>query len=444
MSISAQRADLDGKQGKLDRAMRSPARFGYGALATFGLAIGSWAAGIPLAGAVIAPAQIMVEGNVKKVQHATGGVVAWLGARDGDAVRKGDVLLRLDDVSQRAGLAIILRQLDELNVRHARLLAERDQSLSIPVSARIDVRRSSPEFRELLESETMLFEARRLARTNMRAQLEKRLLQLASEIDGHRRQLAAKQRESQMIQRELRGVRELFAKNLVQITRLSQLEREAASLDGTQGSLDAQIAQAEGKIAETQLQILQLDRDLQSEVLRDIREVEPRLAELEERRVTAADQLAKSDVRAPVDGRIHQLAAHTIGGVVTPAEPAMLIVPQSEVLLVEAKITPADIDQVHAGQNARLKLHAFNTRTTPELTATIQHVAADATRDAQTGLTYFVIRASIQPVEMGKLPVGGLLPGMTGDLFVETGSRTLFQYLARPVADQFSRAFRER
>jgi HlyD family secretion protein len=247
-----------------------------------------------------------------------------------------------------------------------------------------------------------------------------------------------------MILRELTGVRELFRQNLVQITRLSQLEREAASLDGARGQLTAQIAQSQGKISETELQILQVVEDLRSEAMKELREIQGRVGELLERRTAAEDMLKRIEIRAPVSGYVHQMQVHTIGGVISPAEPAMLIVPTGEVLHLEAKVSPVDYDQVTLGQEAVVRLHAFNQRTTPELNGKVSRLSADVTREAQTGQVYYVIRITLPTTELARIEPLQVTAGMQADAYLKTFDRTPFSYLARPIKDQFVKAFRER
>ena len=271
---------------------------GYAALALFAGTIGVWGGTAALSGAVIASGQFVVDGNVKKVQHQTGGVVGELRVREGDRVEAGDLLIRLDATVARANLQIIVRQLDEFAARSARLEAERDQAASLTMPERLASRLDEPDVAQLITAEERLFTARATARDGLRAQLSRRIGQLRSEIEGLTEQRSAKLREAELIKRELTGVRELFRQNLVQITRLSQLEREAASLDGQKGQLTAQIAQSEGRIAETELQILQLNEDLRAEVMKELREIQGRTGELNERRFAAEDQLKRIDVRA--------------------------------------------------------------------------------------------------------------------------------------------------
>jgi HlyD family secretion protein len=438
LSAADRTPDIDRASGK--------ARFaGYAALAAFLGTLGVWGASASISGAVIAPGQFVVEGNVKKVQHQQGGIVGELRVREGQAVAEGDLLIRLDDTLARANLQIITRQIDEFMARSARLEAERDQTGAIVVQAGLAARAAlDPEMAALVAAEQRLFAIRGVARDGQRAMLTKRIGQSRSEIEGLTEQRDAKVREAQMIQRELIGVRDLFGRNLVQITRLSQLEREAASLDGQRGQLTAQIAQVEGRIAETELQIIQLTEDLRSEAMKELREIQGRMGELQERRIAATDQLKRVEIRAPVSGIVHQMQTHTVGGVISPAEPTMLIVPSGELLHLEARVAAADYDLVALGQSANIRLHAFNQRTTPELTGIVSRVAPDITREPQTGLTYYMVRITISQTQLDRIAPLQISAGMQADVYLNTYDRTPISYLMKPVKDQFTKAFRER
>src|SRR3954447_24969346 len=406
--------------------------------------VGGWAATTELAGAVIAPGNLVVETNVKKVQHPTGGVVGELRVRDGTPVKAGDVVVRLDDTVTRANLAIVVKSLDELAARQARLEAERDAASAPSFPAELLARRSDPDVARLIAGEQKLFETRRSARQGQKAQLKERVGQLQEQISGLNDQIAAKRRETALIGEELKGVRELWQKKLVQITRVTALERDAARLEGERGSLVSSIAQTKGKITETELQILQIDQDLRTEVGKDLAEIRSKVSELVEKRVAAEDQLKRIDIRAPQNGTVHQLAVHTVGGVVSPSEPIMLIVPNADVLTVETKIQPQDIDQVRVGQRAVLRFSAFNQRTTPELNGEVTRVSADTTQDQKTGIKFYTVRIGLTEVEIARLGGVKLVPGMPVEGFIQTGERTVLSYLTKPLTDQALKAFREK
>ena len=253
----------------------------------------------------------------------------------------------------------------------------------------------------------------------------------------------AKSRELELINKELKGLETLWTKHLVPVTKYLATQREAARLLGERGQLMAQAAQAKGKIAETELQILGLDHDLRSEVIKDLRETQGKLAELSERRIAAEDQLKRVDIRAPQSGIVHQLAVHTVGGVVTQSEPIMLIVPEGDALVIEVRIAPQDIDQVHPGQPAFVRFPAFNQRTTPEFNGDVQRVAADITKEQQTNQFYFIARITLSEPELKRLGQLKLVPGMPAEVHIKTTERTAMSYLVKPLSDQIARAFTE-
>ena len=412
------------------------------ALLTGGL--GGWAATTELAGAVVAPGTLVVDSFVKKVQHPTGGVVGELRVRDGDLVRAGQVVLRLDETVTRANLSAIDKGLVELTARQGRLEAERDGAAQVEFPADLRERgRTEPAAGKVVAGEARLFELRREARAGQKAQLKERTGQLREEIQGLTGQVAGKRREIDLISRELEGVRELWRKNLIPIQRVTALERDAARLEGEYGQLVASIAQAKGRISETELQVIQVDQDLRSEVAKELGEVNGKIAELVERRVAAEDQLKRTDIRAPQDGVVHQLAVHTVGGVINPGEPIMLVVPRADTLVIEAKVTPRDIDQVQRGQAAMLRLTAFNQRTTPEVEGTVSLVAADQITDEKSGTSYFKVHVAPSPEALARLKGVKLVPGMPAEVFIRTGERTVLSYLTKPINDQVGRAFKE-
>ncbi len=406
--------------------------------------IGGWASTAQISGALIAPGSIVVDSNVKKVQHPTGGVVGEVRARDGDRVKAGDVVVRLDDTVTKASLAIVTKGLDGLLARRARLLAEQDGADRITFPPELMDSFANPDVRALIGNEVKLFQVRSSGRVNQKAQLKERIAQLKEEIGGLEAQENAKSREIELIQKELIGVRDLFAKNLVQISRLTVLERDAARLDGDRAQFIAQKAQAKGKITEIELQIIQIDKDLSGEVSKEMREINDKIGEFVERKVTAEDQLRRIDIRAPQDGMVLQSTVHTVGGVITAGDAIMLIVPESDNLSVEAKVNPQDIDQLRIGQKTLLRLSAFNQRTTPELNGTVSRISPDTTTDQRTGQSYYTIRVSMPPEEVAKLGEVKLIPGMPVEAFVQTGERTMISYLAKPLSDQLMRAFREK
>jgi len=438
---------MTGKSRELQATRRSIRLHVVAGLAVVGVVaggFGGWASTTEISGALIAPGQIVVESNVKKVQHPTGGVVGELLARDGDAVKAGQIVVRLDDTVTKANLAIVTKNLDAAMARGARLEAEQRGLDNIKFPQQLTDRADDPDVANVIASESKLFEVRVNGRTGQKAQLRERVRQLNEEIDGLSAQENAKSQEIALVQNELTGVRELYDKHLVQISRLTTLERDAARLSGERAQYIASKAQTRGKITETELQIIQIDKDMVSEVSKDLRETNDKIGELIERKVTAEDQLRRVEIRSPQDGVVEQSTVHTVGGVINAGDAIMLIVPQTDDLQVEAKVNPQDIDKLQVGQKTLLRLSAFNQRTTPELNGLVSRVSPDVTTDQRTGQTYYTIRVSMPPEEIVRLGDVKLIPGMPVEAFVQTGDRTVMSYLMKPLRDQLMRAFRER
>jgi HlyD family secretion protein len=417
---------------------------GLGIVLVLVVGLGGWASTVQISGALIAPGQIVVESNVKKVQHPTGGVVGEVRARDGDLVKAGDIVVRLDDTVTKANLAIVTKNLDAAQARAARLQAEQRGVDKIEFPQALLDRANDPDVKLLLSAETKLFDVRVNGRTGQKAQLRERITQLNEEIAGLSAQEKAKDQEIALVQNELTGVRDLYDKRLVQLSRLTQLERDSARLNGERAQYIASRAQAKGKITETELQIIQVDKDVVSEVSKDLRETNDKIGELIERKVAAEDQLRRVDIRAPQDGMVLQSTVHTVGGVVTAGDTLMLIVPQADDLQVEAKVNPVDIDKLQIGQKTLLRLSAFNQRTTPELNGLVSRVSPDVTTDQRTGQSYYTIRVSMPAEEIARLGDVKMIPGMPVEAFVQTGDRTMLSYLMKPLHDQLMRGFREK
>ena len=412
--------------------------------------VGGWAATAQLAGAVIAPGTIVVETNVKKVQHPTGGVVGEILVKEGSPVESGQVVLRLDDTVTKATLGVVRSQLDELMARQARLTAERDDAEAIAFPDELTNRSGDSGVATAVAGEEKLFESRRSARTGQRSQLRERIAQMNEEIRGLSAQQAAKETENELITKELVGVADLYQKNLVSISRYTQLQRDQTKLQGERGQLIADSARARGKISETELQIIQLDQDFRTDVLKDLREAQGKIAELKERLTAAEDQLKRIELRAPQAGVVHQLSVHTVGGVIGNAETIMQIVPRADDLVLEAKIAPSDVDQVALGAKVAVRIMASNQRTTPDVAGFVTRISADLNRDQQQGNSgqpapaYYTVRISLPAAEVARLKDIRLIPGMPAEAFIQTHERTPLEFLLKPLQEQIARTFRER
>ena len=406
--------------------------------------VGGWTALVPLAGAVVVPGNLVVQSNVKAIQHPTGGVVAEIPVRNGMRVKAGDLLLRLDATQAQASLQVITKQLDEFRARGARLVAERDGLARPDLHEELAPRIEETAVKNLLAAESTLFQARATARESQKGLLRNRIAQLNEEIAGLDAQVSSKAKQLELIAGELTGVQDLYDKRLVPLPRLTALQREAARIDGERGQLISSIAETKAKISEAQLQIVRIDQDFRTDVVKELGEAKGKESELVERGVAARDLLDRIEMRAPASGLVHQLNVHTIGGVIRGGDTIMEVVPDADDLQIEAKLQPNDIDQVRVGQKAFTRFSAFNQRTTPEVAGVVSFVSADVSRDAQSNASYFTVRVTLPEEERRRLAGLQLVSGMPAEVFMQTGSRTMLSYLFKPITDQLQRAFVER
>ena len=426
------------------RAFEGELRTGLRALLVVGGLAGGWMTLVPLSGAVVVPGNLVVQSNVKAIQHPTGGVVAQIAVNNGMRVNSGDLLLRLDATQAQASLQVVSKQLDEVRAKISRLVAERDGLPRPAIPAEMSARLDDGNVKTLLASEASLFRARVTARESQKELLQSKVSQLGEEIIGLEAQVASKAKQLELITGELTGVQELFDKRLVPIARLTSLQRESARIEGERGQLISTIAETKTKIDEAKLQMVRLDQDVRTEVVKDLGEAQGKEAELSERSIAARDVLNRIEMRAPTSGVIHQLNAHTIGGVIRAGDTIMEVVPDSDDLQIEARLQPNDIDQVRKGQQAFVRFSAFNQRVTPQLMGQVSYVSPDTARDQQTGAFYFTVRIMLPEEERRLLAGLQLVSGMPAEVFMQTGSRTMLSYLFKPILDQFQRAFVER
>jgi len=432
--------------GKFDpvRSIRRLTLAGVAVSALLIFGVGGWAATTEVAGAVIAQGRVIVESSVKKVQHPTGGVVGELMVKEGQHVKAGDVVLRLDQTQTMAGLEVIRQAIDELTARKARDEAEVNGLSTIDFPPELLARRDDPKVARLLSDEQALFQIRRTGRDGQKAQLNEQIGQLTEETTGTVAEMDAKTKEIYWSKEELKGVQDLWRKNLVEFTKLTALQRESARLEGERGRLESNLAELRSKTAEIKLKILQVDEDSRTELGKELADIRGKLSELHEKQIAAEDQLKRIDLRAPQDGFVHQLTVHTVGGVITASEPVMLIVPDGEALSIESRIEPNEINQVHLGQPVVVRFPGLGQRTTPEIDGTVSLVSADLSQDEKTGASYYMIRIALADNQLERLGAVKLMPGMPVESFIETPPRTVLSFLIKPMKDQIEKAFRER
>ena len=417
----------------------------------FGLAIvlsmfgglGAWAAMAELSGAVIGSGVIAVSNKRQTVQHLEGGIVADLLVRDNQVVEAGQLLVRLDDTRARASLRIIEGRLDLLYAQAARLRAEREGAPAMDIPIALIERLSDATVTDIVEGQIELFKTRRSALNGETEILTQRTTQLNEQTQGIEAQQAAKVRQIELITEELGGLQRLFRQGYAPRTRILELEREAERLRGEAGEHIAEIARINTQIGETELQIIQLHRAREEQATEQLRETQAQVFDLEQRRVAALDEMRRLEIHAPKAGSVVGLSVHTVGGVISPGQPVMDIVPQEDELIVEAQIAPQDVDKIASGSVAVVRLSAFDLRTTPELNGTVLSMSADRLIDETTGMPYYLVRVRIPEIELARLDGLSLLPGMPAEVFINTGQRSALSYLVKPLTDSLAHVFRE-
>jgi len=415
----------------------------FGAIAVVSMfaGVGGWAAIAQISGGVIAPGSIAVEGNIKKVQHLEGGIVAKIMVKNAEAVTAGQELIALDGTEVRAQLQIAQSQLEEFRARRARLIAERELQFELKVGLAGEI---TPAARETWDGQARLFNARLEAREGREKQQLERVVQLMEVNRGTEAQRQSKEKQISLIEEELKGLIELEQKQLVTKTKVLALQREQTRLDGERGQLVAEMAKTNVQISETRLQIAEQRQQFLSEVLAELREVETKIAEVSEREIAVKSRLKRLSVVAPQSGVIHKLATHTIGGVVAPGEQVMEIVPQDGKLVVEGQLDPVFVEQVKPGQAVLLRLTAFDQQQTPELDGIVESVSADVRQDNPQTPRYYAVRVTITKSEALSKLDGKLVLGMPVELIIKRIDRTVLSYLAKPITDQLAHVFRER
>ncbi|UIJ73904.1 HlyD family type I secretion periplasmic adaptor subunit [Aurantimonas sp. HBX-1] len=411
-----------------------------GLLATFLIVgCGGWAAQASLSGAIIAQGKVTVKKQVKEIQHRDGGIVGAILVTNGDVVKAGDVLIRLDETQTKAELGVISSQLSELIGRQARLRAERDGAKTVLFDPAFETAAATAA---IAEGERRLFADNRATREAQRDQLQSQIEQYGEQVKGLESQRQSNAVERQMIAEDLARLAPLVERQLVEGTRTRLMERDLAKIDGLKGEIEANIARVMGQISEARMKIIELDQQVRTDAQRELRDVDARIAELSERIVAAKDRLSRMDLRAPIDGFVNDLKIHTVNGVIAPGETVMGIVPDGEELVVEARLAPTDIDQVTVGQDVKLRFSAFNQRTTPEIDGRVDIVGAAATLDPASGQTFYLSTIAITDEDRG-LGEHLLVPGMPVEVFFKTGDRSALSYLVKPFSDQMMRSFRE-
>ena len=423
---------------------RRPVTLGLVTLVLLVGGFGGWSLLTDISGAIVAPGQLEVEQNRQIVQHPDGGVVAEIAVVEAQAVKAGDLLIRLDGSLLQSELAIVEGQLFEMRARRSRLEAERDDKDAPVFTGELaELAKTRPEVAELIAGQRGLFLARRESLARQSEQLVKRGAQITSQIEGVAAQAQALDIQLGLIRQELQDQQSLLDKGLAQASRVSALQREEAQLLGDTGELASSRAQAEGRATEVELEILRLAAVRREEANTQLRDIGPQELELAERRRALVERIARLEIRAPVSGLVLGLQVTAPRSVLRPADPVLYIIPQDRPLVITAQIIPIHVDEVHVGQAVRLVFPAFSARSTPELMGHVTTVSADALTDQRSQASYYRAEIVLDAGEMAKLTDQTLLPGMPVEAFIQTGARTPMAYLLKPFTDYFNQAFRE-
>lgn len=409
---------------------------------TFGL-FGTWAAVAPLDSAALAPGVVTVKTYRKTIQHLEGGIVEAIQVRDGNQVAAGDVLLVLDDTQARAELGIVRGQLIAAQALEARLQAERDQkkAITFPASFELD----DPRVNESVQSEKQVFEARMNSHLGEIEVLEQRMTQIGEQIRGLEAVIGSKQELMASYREEIAELSELLSDGFVDKQRLRDFERRVSELEGSMADHRSSIAQAKMKQGETRLSILQLKKDFHTEVVNQLSEVQSTLFDLRERERALMDRVDRTVIRAPEAGMVLGMKVHTVGGVVQSGAPILDIVPAASDLVVEAQVSPIDIDRVSAGKLADIRFSAFKSATTPVIEGRVEHISADRLTNEETGMPYYLARVELTEEGRHNLESANLIlvPGMPAEVLINTGERTLLEYLVQPATNAFARSLIE-
>lgn len=404
-----------------------------------------WAAVASISGAVLAAGTVKVENNSKEIRRLEGGIIRQILVREGQRVRRGQLLMRFDDVQSRATVDVYQAAADSAAAQIARFQAEALDSAAIDFPADLRGRAANPQVAALLAGQTTLFQSRMMLYRSQAAVLRAQTQQLGTQIAGLRAQVAAVGAQAGLIGDELSGIRELNEQGYAPRSRLLALQRNAAALGGQRGSLIAEIARAQEAIGQTRIELAQLDEKRQTEAAEGLRTAQAQLTEIVPKLRAVQDTQSQTEVRAPVGGYVFNLTQFTEGGVAAAGERLLDIVPANSELLITARVRPADIAEVRAGMPARVTLTAYNPRTTPQVDARVTLVSADATTDEQTRETYYVVQVRIAPADLAKAGPGvRLTPGMPAQVAIVTSSRTIMDYLLAPFTDAMRTSLRER
>ncbi|MFO1243186.1 MAG: HlyD family type I secretion periplasmic adaptor subunit [Rickettsiales bacterium] len=403
-----------------------------------------WSGLAPLYSAAIAPGQVILDTNKKTIQHLEGGIVSAILVREGQDVKKGDTLVRLDATTTKASYDLVKKQYISSIAAEARLMAERDKKDTVDFPQElVDQKGKDPIVDENLDNQTRLFETRRKNLEGQIAVLNQKILQADEQIKGYEAQIQSSDSQLRLLNDEISVVEKLMKSGNAVRPRLLALQRNAADIQGQKGQYMASISQAREGIEEAKKNIINVQEEFLKDLLKDLNDTQATISDLKEKMNANEDKLKRIDILAPIAGRVNDLKIHTVGGVIQPGEKLMDIVPDNDKLIVEAKVMPQDIDVVHKGLEASVRLTAYKTRKVPPVAGKVINVSGDRFNDERTGASYYLARVEVDMKDLGRLDNVHLYPGMPADVMIITGKNTVLAYLWSPISDSFNKAFRE-
>lgn len=424
-----------------DRPIR---RIGYTIVILVFVFFGGWSVFAPLGSAALAPGSVTVEGYRKTVQHLEGGIVKAIHVRDGDTVSKGQVLIELEDTSPRAQLETLRGQLFSTLAREARLLAERDQRSKVSYPATIS-NAADPRADDAIRVQDQAFAVRKRSRAGEIAILKEQRRQLLTKIDGISSQRESRSHLSSSLSKELNDFRAMLKEGYIEKPKVSELERRLAESEGELGDFIASIATAKNQISEIDLKVLQIDKEFMNVVVEELSKVQAELSELNEKTQWLADTVTRTVIKAPEAGMVLGLMVHNLGTVIPPGGHLLDLIPQQENLVIEAQVSPLDIDKVHTGQLCEIRFSAFKSAKTPKVSGHLTTLSADRLTDEENKTSYYLARVSVDPAGLEEMRQRGLilLPGMPAEVLINTGERTFFEYIMQPLSNIFARSLIE-
>lgn len=426
------------------KSLRRHAWLGAGMIVALFVGLGGWSATTRVQGAVVANGVVVAEGGSRRVQHPEGGVVGQILVENNEQVEAGQVLLTLDDVSVRAELAVVMAQLREAIGTQARLSAESSGASMIHMSPMAADWPVDPDLSVIMTVQQGLRESRKLSLESKVARLNELIAEKGSVIEGYKGQATAYEQQMSVVREELAQLETLHGKELISSQRLNEMKRNEAELAGQVASVQASITGTESSISELRMQAEQVVSDFRSDALTELQVVSQNVAELMQKKIAAEARLARLEIRAPIAGTVHESTVRTVGGVISPGDTLMLIVPQEDHLVVDMRVSPMQISNLHVGQAAEIRLLNFDTKKTADLMGSVETISPDLLQDPSTGVQYFSVRIDVADSELEKLPAGAsLVPGMPAESFFQTGERTVWSYLMAPLEDRFIHTFRE-